>query len=93
MLQNSGILNDTTKSELVYIYKEINRRLNLRNACYHLVLDLVPCLLSNNLKIKLCGTIILSVTLYTCETWCLILREDEQIEGDREQSVDETVWI
>ena len=33
-------------------------------------------LLSKNLKIKLCKTIILSVVLYGCETWSLTLREE-----------------
>jgi len=33
-------------------------------------------LLSKNLKIKTYGTIILTVVLYGCETWSLILREE-----------------
>ena len=31
---------------------------------------------SKNLKIKICGTIILPVVLYGCETWSLTLREE-----------------
>ena len=35
-------------------------------------------LLSKNLKIKIYRTIILPVTLYGCETWSLILREERK---------------
>jgi hypothetical protein len=33
-------------------------------------------LLSKNIKIRICQTIILSVVLYRCETWSLTLREE-----------------
>ena len=36
-------------------------------------------LLSKNLKIKIYRTIILSVVLYGCETWSLILREERKL--------------
>ena len=36
-------------------------------------------LLSNNLKIKIYRTIILSVVLYGCETWSLTLREERKL--------------
>jgi hypothetical protein len=36
-------------------------------------------LLSKNLKIKICRTIILPVVLYGCETWSLILREEREV--------------
>jgi hypothetical protein len=36
-------------------------------------------LLSKNTKIKIYRTIILSVDLYGCETWSLILREDHRL--------------
>ena len=36
-------------------------------------------LLSKNLKIKICRTIILSVVLYGCETWSLTLREGRKL--------------
>ena len=32
-----------------------------------------------NLKIKIYGTIILSVVLYGCETWSLTLREERKL--------------
>jgi len=35
-------------------------------------------LLSKNLKIKICRTIILPVVLYGCETWSLTLREERR---------------
>jgi hypothetical protein len=36
-------------------------------------------LLSGNLKIKICRTIILPVVLYGCETWSLTLREERRL--------------
>ena len=51
------------------IQEEIKSRLELGNACYHLVQDLLSSrLLSKNLKIKIYRTIILPVVLYGCET-------------------------
>ena len=34
---------------------------------------------AKNLKIKICGTIILPVVLYGCETWSLTLREEHRL--------------
>jgi hypothetical protein len=36
-------------------------------------------LLSKNLKIRICKTIILPVVLYGCETWSLTLREEHRL--------------
>ena len=36
-------------------------------------------LLSKNLKIKICRTVILPVVLYGCETWSLRLREEHRL--------------
>ena len=36
-------------------------------------------LLSKNLNIKICRTIILPVVLYGCETWLLTLREEHKL--------------
>jgi len=36
-------------------------------------------LLTKNLKIKICGSIILPVVLYGCETWSLTLREERRL--------------
>jgi hypothetical protein len=41
--------------------------------------SLSSCLLSENIEIKLCINIILSVVLYGCETWSLILREEHRL--------------
>jgi hypothetical protein len=58
------------------MHEEIKSRLNSRNACYHLVQSLLSSrLLSGNIKVKLCKTIILPVVLYGCETWFHTLRE------------------
>ena len=57
------------------IQEEIKRRLKSGNACYHSVQNLLSSsLLSKNLKIKECRTIILPVVLYGCETWSLTWR-------------------
>jgi hypothetical protein len=65
----------TTLGNRNSIHEEIKSRLKSRNACYHLVQDLVSySLLSKNTKIKIYRTIILCVVLYGCETWSLTLR-------------------
>jgi hypothetical protein len=52
------------------IQEEVKSRLKIGNACYHSVQNLVFCsLLSKNLQIKMCRTMILPVVLYGCETW------------------------
>jgi Tfp pilus assembly protein PilW len=49
------------------IHKEIKRRIDSGNACYHLVQNLISSrLLSNNVKIRLYKTIIFPVVLYGC---------------------------
>ena len=59
------------------IQEEIKCRLKAGNSCYYSVLTLFsPRLLSKNLKIKICKTIVLPVVLYACETWSLTLREE-----------------
>jgi hypothetical protein len=40
---------------------------------------LSSCLLSRNVKAKIYKTIIVPVTLYTCETWSLTLREEHRL--------------
>jgi sorting nexin-29 len=61
----------TTLTDENCMQEEIKSRLNLGNACYHLVQNLLSfCLLSRNVKVKIYKTIILPVVLYGCET-CL----------------------
>jgi len=63
-----------------YIAEKIKSRLRSGNSCYHLVQNLLSSrLLSKNLTIKICGTIILPVVLYGCETWSLTLREERKL--------------
>jgi hypothetical protein len=64
------------------IQKEIKRRLNFDNACYHSVQNLLfSRLLSKNVKVKIriYKTIILPVVLYGCETWSTTLREEHKL--------------
>ena len=50
------------------------------NACYHSVQNLLfSTLLSKNIKINICGSIILSIVLYGCETWSLTLRNGRRL--------------
>jgi hypothetical protein len=59
----------TTITNQNLIQEEIKRRLNLDNACYHSVQNLLsPHLLSKNLKIRIYRSIILPVVLYGCDT-------------------------
>jgi hypothetical protein len=58
------------------IHEEIRSRLNLRNACYHAVQNLLSSrLLSRNVKIKIYKTVV----LYGCETLSLMLREEHRL--------------
>jgi hypothetical protein len=60
-----------------FIHEEIKSRLNLGNACYHSVHNLLSSLLSKTVKIKIYKkTVILPVVLYECETWSLTLRKE-----------------
>jgi hypothetical protein len=62
------------------IQEEIKSRLKSGNACYHLVQNLLSSsLLSKNIKIKICRTLILPVVLYGCETWLLTMREKHRL--------------
>jgi hypothetical protein len=60
-------------------HEEIQSRLNLGNACYHLVQNLLPPCLSKNVKIKICRTIILPVVSFECDTWSPISREEHRL--------------
>ena len=58
------------------IPEEIKSRLRLRKCFNHSVQNLFSSrLLSKNLKINKCRTIILPVVLYGCETWSLTSRD------------------
>ena len=62
------------------IAEEIKSRLRSGDACCHSVQNLLSSrLLSKNLNIKICRTIILPVVLYECEAWSLKLREDRKL--------------
>jgi len=64
------------------VAEEIKSRLKSRNACYHLVQNLLSSrLLSKNLKIKIYKTIILPVVLYGCEAWSHTLSEGKEGDG------------
>ena len=62
------------------VRKKIKSRLKSRNACYHSVYNVLSSsLLSKYLKIKMYGTIILSVVLYGCATWSRTLRVERRL--------------
>jgi hypothetical protein len=62
------------------IQEEIKRIMNSCYACYHSVQNLLsPRLLSKNVKIRICKSIILPVVLYGCETWSLTIREEHRL--------------
>jgi hypothetical protein len=46
------------------IHEKIKSRISLGNACYHAVQNLLSCLLSENIKIKIYKTIILNVLFF-----------------------------
>jgi hypothetical protein len=47
--------------------------------CVCLSVSVSSRLLSKNLKIRICKTIILPVVLYGCEIWSLTLREEHRL--------------
>jgi hypothetical protein len=70
----------TTVTNQNLIQDEIKRRLDLDNACYYSVQNLLSSRLqSKNLKIRIYKAIILPVVLYGCETWSLTLREERRL--------------
>jgi hypothetical protein len=70
----------TTLTDQNCIHEEITSRLHSGNACYHSVQSLLSSrLLSRNVKVKICKTIILPVVLYGYETWFLTLREEHKL--------------
>ncbi|KAJ4440919.1 hypothetical protein ANN_10767 [Periplaneta americana] len=61
-------------------WEKIKRRINMGNACYYTVENLLSSsLLSNNLKVRIYKTVVLPVVLYGCETWTLTLREEQSL--------------
>ena len=64
-----------------FIQEESKSRLKSGNTCYHSVENLLSSsLLSENLKILIYRTIILSVVLYGCATLSLILRDRRRLQ-------------
>jgi hypothetical protein len=70
----------TTLQNQSDIGDEIKSRLNSGNACYYSVQNLLSFrLISKNLKIKICRTVILTIVLYGYETWSLTFREEHRL--------------
>jgi hypothetical protein len=62
------------------IHDKIKNRLNCGSACFRSVQILLSSsLLSENIKIKIYRTMVLSVVLYGHETWSLTLREEHRL--------------
>jgi hypothetical protein len=73
--------------------KEIKSRLNSGNACYHSAQNLLSSrLLSKNVRIRVCKTIILPVVLCGCRTWSLTLREEHRLGGVLQEGAEEDIW-
>jgi hypothetical protein len=69
----------TTVTDQNLIEKDIKRKLNSGNACYHLVQNLLSShLLYKNIKLRIYKTAILPI-LYGRETWSLTLREKHKL--------------
>jgi len=67
---------------------EIKSRLDCANVDCHLVQDLfLSTLLSQNIKIKMYGSIILPVVLYGCENWLLTLRVEHRLSVHKRHEV------
>jgi hypothetical protein len=69
----------TTVTNQNLIQEEIKRRLNLGNACYLSVQNLLSsCQLSKNIKIRTHRSIIFPVVLYGYATWLMTLRDEHR---------------
>jgi len=83
----------TTPMKQNSIQEEIKCRLNLVNACYHLVQKLLSSsLLSKNVKIRTYRSIILPVVLYGFETWSLILKEEGRLRMYENTVLRRIIW-
>jgi hypothetical protein len=70
----------TTVTDQNFIQKDIKRRLNSGNACYHSVENLLSSrLLSKKIQNQNIQTIILPVVLCGCEIWSLTIREEHRL--------------
>jgi hypothetical protein len=92
MAQFTYLVTTITNQNL--IQKEIKRRLNSSNTCYHSIHNfLYSRLLSKNINIKIYKTTILSVVLYWCETWSLILREEHRFRVFQNKVLRRICWL
>jgi sorting nexin-29 len=83
----------TTPMKQNSIQEEIKCRLNLVNACYHLVQNLLSSsLLSKNVKIRTYRSIILPVVQYGFETWSLILKEEHRLRVYENTVLRRIIW-
>jgi hypothetical protein len=74
-------------------HEEITSRLNIWNAWYHSVQNLLyPHLPSKNLKVKIYKTIILPVVLYGCESWSLTQREGHILRVFKNRMLKRRMW-
>jgi len=62
------------------VHEDIKSRVKSGNACYHTAQNLLSSsLISKNIRVKICGTIILSVVVYGYETLSLTMREEGRL--------------
>ena len=62
------------------IREEIKRRINMGNACYYSVENILSSRqLSEKLNVNTYKTVILPVVLHGCETWSLMLIEEHRL--------------
>jgi hypothetical protein len=79
----------TTLTNQNSIQEEIPSRLKSRNACYHVVQNLLSSsLLFRNIKVKVYRNIIMPVVLYGCETWSFTVREERRL-----RVFEESIWV
>jgi capsid portal protein len=69
----------TTLTNQTSVQEEIKDRLKSGNAYYHSVQNFGLPVCYPKLKVKIFRTVTLSVVLYGCETWSLMLMEDRRL--------------
>ena len=72
---------------------EIKRRISMGNVCYYSLEKILSFhLLSKKLKVSTYKTSILSVVLYSCETWSLMLREEHRLRVFKNKVLRKIFW-
>jgi hypothetical protein len=75
-----------------WINEEIKSRSNSDDSCYHSVHNLLSCLLSKNVRLRIYKATVLPMVLYGCEPWSLAVREEHRLRVFENRVFEENIW-